>query len=174
MSSARISFMLQYYIANFNVILNMFLHSPLLPTALTVGNVLRELKNVSWKTLSNMKILSNGITKVYFGVLCLSDSQRHKIESEYSTEDQRKKAAVQFWLTSDAFASWRRLITQLDLFEEHVVAKQIHCYAEKLTGMTCTLQIGGCHCRVCSGRAVCTTLSGSPLTLYNTITCLLY
>ena len=72
------------------------------------------------------------------GILRLSDSQRHKIEAEYATEDQRRNAAVQFWLVSDPYASWRRLIIELDVFEEHAVAKQIHRYAEKLTGMKCT------------------------------------
>ena len=55
--------------------------------------------------------------------------------AEYSTEDQRRSAAVQYWLATDPHASWRRLITQLDQFEEHDVAEQIHRYAEKLTGM---------------------------------------
>ena len=72
------------------------------------------------------------------GILLLSTSQRHKIEAEYVTKDQRMNAAVQLWLVSDPYASWRRLITQLDAFEEHTVAKQIHRYAEKLTGMKCT------------------------------------
>ena len=108
-----------------------------LPTALTVHNIVRELKDVSWQTLSDMKYLSNG-SLIICGVLQLPASQQHKIKSEYSTENQRKKAAVQFWLSSDPHASWRRLITQLDKFEEHTVAKQIHRYAEKLTGMTCT------------------------------------
>ena len=55
--------------------------------------------------------------------------------------DQRRNAAVHFWLVSDPYASWRRLITELDEREEYVMAKQIHRYAEKLTGMTCTHQI---------------------------------
>ena len=103
-----------------------------LPIALTVDNVLRELKDVSWKTLSD----SDEAYSKYGGVLRLPASQRHKIEAEYSTEDQWRKTAVQYWLASDPYASWRRLITQLDQFKEHTVAKQIHCYAEKLTGMT--------------------------------------
>ena len=113
-----------------------------LPLALTVDNVLRELKDVSWRTLSNSKKLSDG-SLFLFGVLQLPESQQHKIEAEYSTEDERKTAAVRYWLASDPYASWRRLITQLDDFEEHAMAKQILCYAEKLTGMTCTLQIRG-------------------------------
>ena len=115
----------------------MFLYSSLLPTALTADNVLRELKDVSWTILSSNKW--RGLTVLHNGVLWLPDSQRRKIESEYSTEDQQKKVAIQFWLSSDPFASWRRLIRQLDQFEEHAVAKQIGRYAEKLTGMTCIL-----------------------------------
>ena len=114
-----------------------------LPSALTVDNVLRELKNVSWQTLSNDKKLSDGMTTMLAGVLWLPKSQRRKIEAEYSTDDERKTAAVQYWLASDPYASWRRLITQLHKFEEHAVAEQIYRYAEKLTGMTCTVQIRG-------------------------------
>ena len=106
-----------------------------LPSALTVDNVLRELKDVSWQTLSNRKQLSSGAIGV-FGVLQLPESQRHKIEAEYSTEDECKTAAVRYLLASDPYASWRRLIRQLYDFEEHAVAKQILRYAEKLTGMT--------------------------------------
>jgi hypothetical protein len=111
-----------------------------LPSALTVDNVLRELKDVSWQTLSNRKKLSNGNIAL-FGVVWLPSYQQRKIEAEYSTEDQRKTAAVRYWLASDPYASWRRLITQLHRYEEYAVAKRIHRYAEKLTGMTCTLQI---------------------------------
>ena len=108
-----------------------------LPSALTVDNVLRELKDVSWRTLSNSKKLSDG-SLFLFGVLQLPESQQHKIEAEYSTEDERKTAAVRYWLASDPYASWRRLIIRLHNFEEYAVAEQILRYAEKLRGMTCT------------------------------------
>ena len=111
-----------------------------LPTALTADNVLRELMDVSWDTLSTCKTLSGGVY-MFPGVLRLPESQRHKIEAEYTTEDQRKNAAVHFWLVSDPYASWRRLIKELDRLEEHAMARQIHRYAEKLTGMSCTHQI---------------------------------
>ena len=104
-----------------------------------MDNVLRELKDVSWQTLSNQKELSYGAITISLGVLQLHKSQRRKIEAEYSTEDERKTAAVLYWLASDPYASWRRLIRQLHIYEEHAVAKQILRYAEKLTGMTCTL-----------------------------------
>ena len=108
-----------------------------LPTALTADNVLRELKDVSWETLSEGKDLSDG-SYTGPGVLRLPDSQRHKIEAEYTTEDQRRNAAVHFWLVSDSHASWRTLVKELNQYEEYDVAKQIHRYAEKLTGMSCT------------------------------------
>ena len=110
-----------------------------LPTALTVDNVLRELKDVSWETLSEGKTLSDGRYWIP-GVLSLPKFQQNKIAAEYSTEDQQRNAAVHLWLVSDPYASWRRLITQLDYYEEHAVVKQIDHYAEKLTGMkyTCT------------------------------------
>ena len=108
-----------------------------LPTALTVDNVLRELKDVSWEKLSKGMSLSVSVY-VEPGILCLSYSQRCKIEAEYATEDQRRNAAVQLWLVSDPYASWRRLIRRLDEYEEYAVAKQIHRYAEKLTGMKST------------------------------------
>ena len=134
-----------------------------LPSALTVDNILRELKDVSWQTLSSEKVLSDGVTSALNGFLQLPKSQRHKIEAEYSTEDERKTAAVRYWLASDPYASWRRLIRQLNFFEEHAVAKQIlHSdYAEKMTGMTCTLQIRGVPI---AWKLGC--LCGSPLTLH--------
>ena len=110
-----------------------------LPVALTTKNVLRELKDVSWETLSKGKYISSG-EYMSPGVLRLPNSQRHKIEAEYSTEDQQKIAAVQFWLASDPCASWRRLARQLDWLEEQAVAKQIYPYVEKLTGMICKHQ----------------------------------
>ena len=102
-----------------------------LTTALTVDNVLRELKDVSWEKLSESKTLSDDMYTEP-GIFCPSGSQQYKIEAEYAIEDQWRNAAVQLWLISDPYASLRRLIAQLDEYEEFAVAKQIHCYAEKL------------------------------------------
>ena len=90
-------------------------------TALTVDNVVRELKDVTWKKLCC--------------VLLLPLSQQLKIENEYATENQRRNAAVHFWLFSDPYASWRKLIRQLDRLRQHALAERLHDYAEKLTGM---------------------------------------
>ena len=130
-----------------------------LPIALTADNVLRELKDVSWKTLSWGKTLSEDLLisinlSTNPGVLKLPESQRYKIEAEYTTEDQWRNAAVHSWLVSDPYASWRRLITELDQYEEYDVAKQIHRYAEKLTGMTCTHQIAALCVFKCSSTKI--------------------
>ena len=90
-------------------------------TALTVDNVVRELKDVTWKKLCC--------------VLLLPLSQQLKIENEYATENQRRNAAVHFWLFSDPYASWRRLIRQLDFHGQRAVVECIRDYAEKLSGM---------------------------------------
>ena len=89
-------------------------------TALTVDNVVRELRDITWYTLCS--------------VLYLPKSQQHKIEKEHATEIHRKNAAVNFWLDNDPHASWRRLIIRLGFCEQLAVAYQIYNYAEKLTG----------------------------------------
>ena len=101
-------------------------------TALTVDNVVRQLKGITWRTLCDTECEGKYGLR---GVLYIPRSQWRKIENKYATEDQRRNAAVQFWLLSDPYASWRRLIRRLDLHEKHMVADQIRPYAEKLTGM---------------------------------------
>ena len=90
-------------------------------TALTVDNVVRELKDITWNRLCS--------------VLLLPYSQRRKIKNEYATENQHRNAAVHFWLFSDPYASWRKLIRQLDCLRQHTLAERIRDYAEKLSGM---------------------------------------
>ena len=75
----------------------------------------------------------------FSGALRLPYSQRRKIEAECTTEDQKKNASLHFWLVSDPYASWRRLILHLHILEEHEMARRIYSFAEKLTGMICTL-----------------------------------
>ena len=87
-----------------------------------MDNVLKELKEVKWKTLSD-------------SVLQLLLSQRLKIEEKYAGETECKREGVKYWLWHNPYASWRWLITQLDIEKEHAVVDQICGYAEKLTGM---------------------------------------
>ena len=91
-------------------------------TALTVDNILKELKQVNWETLRQYVLLLP-----YFQLL--------KIEEKYAGETERKREGVKYWLWNCPYASWRMLITQLDRKKEHAVADQIRGYAEKLTGM---------------------------------------
>ena len=97
----------------------------LLSAALTVGNILKEVKKVKWVMLG---VLSGGVLDLPF-------SQRHKIEEQYAGETERKREGVKYWLWNHPCASWRLIITRFDGMGEHAVADQIRGYAEKLTGM---------------------------------------
>ena len=94
---------------------------PFPATALTHKNVLNELKELDW----------TGIC----GVLQLPLSERQKIERMYVSEEERKSAGVLWWMDHSPIASWRLLITQLEEEQKHSLAKRIHQYAEKVTGM---------------------------------------
>ena len=107
-------------------------------TALTVENVVRELMNVRSEDLCGHCIGSPG-------VLHLPSSQRHKIKMVYTTEDQRRNAAVHFWLFNDPYASWRRLIGRLDSYRNYAVVDLIHHYSEKLNGNTSLGSLFCCH-----------------------------
>ena len=96
-------------------------------TALTVDNILKELREVKWDTLSGW---SSGT-----GILQFPTSQQRKIEERYAGETEHKREGVKYWLWNCPYASWRMLITRLDVKKEHAVADQICGYAEKLTGM---------------------------------------
>ena len=58
------------------------------------------------------------------------------IKSELSTDKERLRALIQYWLLRDPYASWRRLIMVLDWKYEDskIAANSIRNYAEKLTG----------------------------------------
>ena len=86
-----------------------------------MDNILKKLEQVKWETLQF--------------VLELPASQQRKIEVKYAGETERKREGVKYWLWNCPYASWRLLITQLDVYGEHAVADQIRGYAEKLTGM---------------------------------------
>ena len=87
-----------------------------------MDNILKELKQVKWRTLRR-------------GILLLPDSQLRKIEGKYAGETERKREGVKYWLWNCPYASWRMFITRFEWEEEYAVADQIRGYAEKLTGM---------------------------------------
>ena len=100
-----------------------------------MDNILKELKGVSWETLSWGSVSLSGSTIVTDGVLELQPSQKRKIEREYTTEDDRKNAGISYWTWNHPYSSWRLLIIRLDRVNEHEVAEKLRKYAEKLTGM---------------------------------------
>ncbi len=80
---------------------------------------MRVLKGLQWDRLCD-------------DVLDINYSQQEKIEKEFASEDQRRTAAVNFYLHNHPYASWRCIIRGLDYWGVH---HKIQHYAEKLTGM---------------------------------------
>ena len=78
--------------------------------------------------------------------LFISDAKLDAIKSEFSTDKERLRALIQYWLLRDPYASWRRLIIKLDIISDAfgitatakaaaaAAANSIRNYAEKLTG----------------------------------------
>ena len=67
-------------------------------------------------------------------ILCIPISKINDIERECSTDEERLRVGVQYWLLRDPYASWRRIILQLDWLKHRALADTIRSYAEKLTG----------------------------------------
>ncbi len=67
-------------------------------------------------------------------ILRIPNSKLDAIEKECSTDEERLRVHVQYWLLRDPYASWRRIIWQLDYYEHSAIADTIRSYAEKLTG----------------------------------------
>ena len=107
---------------------------PFPATALTPYNVLKELKELNWKTLCDASAYYSN-TNTCGGVLQLPRSEGQRIERLYVSEEERKSAGVLWWVDHHPLASWRLLITKLDRERKHSLANRIHQYAEKVTGM---------------------------------------
>ena len=101
--------------------------------------MLKELKEVDWKTLcdtSAFYVTSN----TFPGILQLPVSQGERIERMYVSEEERKSEGISFWVNNHPYSSWRLLMRELDDKGKHSVANQIHQYAEKVTGMSSSIQ----------------------------------
>ena len=66
--------------------------------------------------------------------LCVPHSKYVSMMSEYHTNQERLAALIKHWIFNDPYASWRKLIHQLDDFGHSDIADRIRKYAEKLTG----------------------------------------
>ena len=89
-------------------------------TALTVDNITSTLNGIGWETIG-------------FYILNLPYSKYDEITKQFSSDDDRTRAAVREWLLRDPLASWRRLIDQLYFWGEAERADSILHYAEELT-----------------------------------------
>ncbi len=67
-------------------------------------------------------------------ILGIPSSKLDAIERECSTDEERLRVCVQYWLLRDPYASWRKIIWRLDIYEHSALADTIRSYAEKLTG----------------------------------------
>ncbi len=67
-------------------------------------------------------------------ILRIPYSKLDAIERECSTDEERLRVCVQYWLLRDPYASWRRIIWILDWYKHSAIVDTIRSYAEKLTG----------------------------------------
>ena len=69
-------------------------------TGLTVDNVRKALHGIPWREVSVM--------------LYVPHSKLSEIEGEYRSDEEREVAVIRYWILRDPFASWRRIIQQLE------------------------------------------------------------
>ena len=88
---------------------------------LTVDNVRKALHGIPWHDVGRM--------------LLIPDSKLSEIMGEYRSDEEREVAVIRYWILRDPFASWRRIIQQLELRDKHDHAITLYHYSEELTGM---------------------------------------
>ncbi len=74
------------------------------------------------------------LEQVGYGILDIADSKYVAFMREGSTDEERLRMCVQYWLLRDPYASWRRIIWRLYYYRNHAIADTIRSYAEKSTG----------------------------------------
>ena len=99
--------------------------------------------------MENVVAVLEGLRLESVGImLFIPDTKLAAIKGEFTTEKERLKAVVMYWLLRDPLASWRRLILQLDDYSSYyysssegrasaaaaAAANSIRNYAEKLRG----------------------------------------
>ena len=88
---------------------------------LTVDNVRKALHGIPWREVGEM--------------LFIPDSKLSEIEGAYRSGEEREVAVIRYWILRDPFASWRRIIQQLEKQLNHDHAITLYHYSEELTGM---------------------------------------
>ena len=67
--------------------------------------------------------------------LFIPSVKRVSIRHKFLNKSEQKRQMVDYWMTTDPLASWRRLITALDWMGETEVADSIRSNAEPLPGL---------------------------------------
>ena len=111
-------------------------------TGLTVDNVRKALHGIHWREVGLM--------------LSIPNSKLSEIEGEYRSDEERKVAVIRYWILRDPFASWKRMIQQLEAWAKYDHAITRYHYSEELTGMlgaqpytSCTPITATCTCTRC-------------------------
>ena len=82
------------------------------------------------------------------GWLSIPESKQDEIRRVFPDEMDQKKQAISYWINTDPLASWRRLITALDIMIETELADSIRSNAEPLTGTW--IQVHAYACVLCN------------------------
>ena len=61
-------------------------------------------------------------------------SKLREIEREYHSDEERQVVLIRYWILRDPFASWRRIIEQLECWGKDGHAISLYHYSEGLTG----------------------------------------
>ena len=110
------------------------LHVAMLHTAgLTVDNVRKALHGIHWWKVGVM--------------LGIPSSKCNEIEGEYHSDEEREVAVIRCWILRDPYASWRRILKQLEGSGRHDHAITLYHYSEELTGMLGPLTV---HLTLCT------------------------
>ena len=127
---------------------------------LTVDNIRKALHGIPWREVGRM--------------LWIPDSKLNEIEGEYRSDEEREVAMIRYWILRDPFASWRRIIEQLEVIGKHDHAITLYHYSEELTGMLGALTIHlmnpnycymfTCKCTMYSRKVYWTNIFPSPTT----------
>ena len=92
--------------------------------ALTVTNVAKALKEIKWRRLCRL--------------LDISDSKRGELEVSCPGIELCRERAIQWWITTDPLASWRRIVDHLYRWgstDEKSIGDGIRHYCEDISGM---------------------------------------
>ena len=69
--------------------------------------------------------------------LCVPDHKLREIAQQHTTQANRTRATIAYWLSLDPTPSWRRVVLALEGSNKHKAAERVKPYVEPLTGEYC-------------------------------------